>query len=73
VNVPLSADLDAVVAGLREEAGTEHEGSVFVSALNGTATVTILAAAANEDAATQLERDLRLRAHGRLRALGVWE
>ena len=41
VQVPLSADLDAVVAGLREETGTEHEGSVFVSALNGTATVTI--------------------------------
>lgn len=73
VQVPLSADLDAVVAGLREETASEREGSVFVSALNGTATVTILAAAANEDAATQLERELRLRAHGRLRALGVWE
>jgi small-conductance mechanosensitive channel len=73
VQVPLSADLDAVVAGLREETREEHEGSVFVSALNGTATVTILAAAANEDAATQLERNLRLRAHSRLRALGVWE
>jgi small-conductance mechanosensitive channel len=73
LQVPLSADLDAVVAGLREETGSGSEGSVFVSALNGTATVTILAAAASEDAATQLERDLRLRAHGRLRALGVWE
>jgi len=73
VQVPLSADLDAVVAGLREETASEREGSVFVSSLNGTATVTILAAAADEDAAAQLERDLRLRAHGRLRALGVWE
>jgi len=73
VQVPLSADLDAVVAGLREETASEREGSVFVSALNGAATVTILAAAADEDAAAQLERDLRLRAHGRLRALGVWE
>jgi len=73
VQVPLSADLDAVVAGLREETASEREGSVFVSSLNGTATVTILAAAADEDAAAQLERDLRLRAHGRLRALGIWE
>jgi small-conductance mechanosensitive channel len=73
VQVPLSADLGAVVAGLREETASERDGSVFVSALNGTATVTILAAAADEDAAAQLEHDLRLRAHGRLRALGVWE
>ena len=73
VQVPLSADLDAVVAGLREETASEREGSVFVSSLNGTATVTILAAAADEDTAAQLERDLRLRAHGRLRALGIWE
>jgi hypothetical protein len=34
--------------------------------------VTIRAAALNEDAAQQLERDLRVRAHTRLRALGVW-
>jgi hypothetical protein len=34
--------------------------------------VTILAGADSEDAATELERDLRLRAQGRLRALGVW-
>jgi hypothetical protein len=34
--------------------------------------LTIRAAAPNEDAAQKLERDLRVRAHGRLRALGVW-
>jgi hypothetical protein len=34
--------------------------------------VTIRAAAPTEDAAQKLERDLRIRAHGRLRALGVW-
>jgi hypothetical protein len=43
-----------------------------VSALDGADTVTIRAAAINEDAAQQLERDLRVRAHSRLRALGVW-
>jgi hypothetical protein len=34
--------------------------------------VTIRAAARDEDDAQRLERDLRVRAHTRLRALGVW-
>jgi small-conductance mechanosensitive channel len=72
VPVPLSADLGAAVDGLREEIAQERDASVYVSALDGNATVTVRAAAANEDAAQQLERDLRVRVHGRLRALGVW-
>jgi small conductance mechanosensitive channel len=70
--VPLTADLGAAVDGLREEVAEERGASVYVSALDGSATVTIRAAAVNEDAAEQLERDLRVRAHARLRALGVW-
>jgi len=72
VQVPLTTDLGAVVAGLREEIADEPDGSVYISSIGGAATVTILAGAANEDAAAHLERDLRLRAHRRLRALGVW-
>jgi small conductance mechanosensitive channel len=72
VPVPLSTDLGAAVEGLREEIAEERDASVYVSSLNGTATLTIRAAAPNEDAAQKLERDLRVRAHGRLRALGVW-
>jgi small-conductance mechanosensitive channel len=72
VPVPLSADLGAAVDGLREEVAQERDASVYVSSLDGTATVTIRAAAPDEDAAQRLERDLRVRAHGRLRALGVW-
>jgi small-conductance mechanosensitive channel len=72
VPVPLSADLGAAVDGLREEIAQERDASVYVSSLDGTATVTIRAAASDEDAAQRLERDLRVRAHGRLRALGVW-
>jgi small-conductance mechanosensitive channel len=72
VPVPLSADLGAAVDGLREEVAEERDASVYVSSLDGNATLTIRAAAPNEDAAQQLERDLRVRAHGRLRALGVW-
>ncbi len=72
VPVPLSADLAAAVDGLREEVAEERDASVYVTSLDGNATVTIRAAAPNEDAAQGLERDLRVRAHGRLRTLGIW-
>jgi small-conductance mechanosensitive channel len=72
VQVPLSADLGAAVEGLRQELAKEHDAAVYVSALNGNATVTVRAGAAGGDQAQQLERDLRVRIHGRLRAAGVW-
>jgi small-conductance mechanosensitive channel len=72
VQVPLSADLRAAVDGLREEVAGERDATVFVSALDGTATVTIRAAAKDEDAALELESELRVRIQARLRALGVW-
>jgi small-conductance mechanosensitive channel len=72
VQVPLSADLEAVVDALREEVADESDALVYVSSLNGNATVTIRAAARDEDVAQQLERDLRIRSHGRLRTLGIW-
>jgi len=72
VQVPLSADLGASIEGLREEVAAERGASVFVSSLDSTATVTIRVAAADQDSARRLERELRARAHERLRALGVW-
>ena len=72
VQVPLSADLGAAVDGLREEVAEERDAAVYVSALNGNATVTIRAGATSEDQAQQLERDLRVRVQARLRAAGVW-
>jgi small-conductance mechanosensitive channel len=72
VQVPLSADLRAVVDALRQEVADERDGAVVVSALDGNATVTIRAAANDEEAAQRLESELRVRAQGRLRALGVW-
>jgi small-conductance mechanosensitive channel len=72
VHVPLAADLGAVVDGLRDELAAEREPRVVVTALDGDATVTLRAAASDEDAAERLEHDLRLRAHRRLRELGVW-
>jgi small-conductance mechanosensitive channel len=72
VQVPLTADLRAAVDGLQEELAGERDASVFVSALDGNAVVTIRARAIDEDASQRLESDLRVRAHERLRALGVW-
>ena len=72
VPVPLAADLESAVEALREDLAGERDTDVYVSALDGTATVTLRAAAADEIAAERLEHELRLRAHRRLRALGVW-
>ena len=72
VQIPLTADLGAAVESLREEVGHDRDASVYVSALDGNATLVVRAAAGDEDAAQRLERELRVRAHGRLRSLGVW-
>jgi small-conductance mechanosensitive channel len=72
VPVPLAADLDAAVDALRADVAEERDAHVYISSLADSATVTLRAAAADEVAAERLEQDLRLRAHRRLRALGVW-
>jgi small-conductance mechanosensitive channel len=72
VPVPLAADLDGAVDALREDVAGERDALVYVSSLDGTATVRVRAAAADEAAAERLEHELRIRAHRRLRALGVW-
>jgi small-conductance mechanosensitive channel len=72
VPVPLSADVEGAVAALREDVSEERDADVYVSALDGAATVTVRAAASDAMAAERLEHELRLRAHQRLRALGVW-
>ena len=68
VQVPLNADLAAVVARLREST----EGEVFVSDLAGNASIVVRKQTANEDEAQRVERELRLRAHGALRADGLF-
>jgi small-conductance mechanosensitive channel len=73
VQVPLSGDLAAAVDGLREEVATERMPDVFVSGMDGDATVTVRAAAPDASAALRLEGELRLRAHTRLRSLGVYQ
>ena len=73
VQLPLSCDLGAAVDALREEVAEERTPEVTVSDLGAAATVTVRAAAADAAAALRLEGALRLRAHTRLRALGVFE
>jgi small-conductance mechanosensitive channel len=68
VQVPLSQDLRKAVSVV-EQAVPDSE--VFVSALNGSATLTVRSLADDEPAAEQLERELRLRAAEALRAGGV--
>jgi len=70
VPVPLDRDLDAVVDLLRSETAGEPRADVLVTNLNGAATVTVRAWAADPETAERLESDLRLRAHRRLRAQG---
>lgn len=67
VQVPLTTDLSSVVEQLR---GLADE--VVVRSLEGTATVVLRAGAADERAAERVASDLRLRAHDRLRAHGVF-
>ena len=72
VQLPLSADVGAAVEGLRAELAELDRATVELSALEGSATVTIRAPAHDADEAHQLEGELRLRAHRCLRTLGVW-
>jgi small conductance mechanosensitive channel len=72
VQLPLSTDVRAAVDGLREDLSDEERALVELTALGTDATVTVRAPARDADAAQRLESELRLRVHGRLRALGVW-
>lgn len=72
VQVPLESDLGVIVEALREEVAAERSGSAFVSHLGERATITLQAWAPSEALAEELEADLRLRAHARLRTLRVW-
>ncbi len=72
VQVPLTSDLRQLVEDLREEVPGDRD-EVFVSSLDGSPTLTMRAWTESEAAAEKLEHDLRLRAHGRLRARKVFE
>jgi small-conductance mechanosensitive channel len=70
VQVPLDKDLGAAVEALRSETAPDKV-DVFVTGLEGAATVTLRAWVPDEAAVERLESELRLRAHSRLHAGGL--
>jgi len=69
VQVPLGQDLGRVVELLRAAA---PDGEVLVTGIDGNATVTLREWTPDVAGAERIESDLRLRAHERLRAAGVY-
>jgi small-conductance mechanosensitive channel len=69
VQVPLEQDLGPVVEALREAA---PDGEVLVTGFADKATVTVREWTPDVAGAERIESDLRLRAHARLRAAGVY-
>ena len=69
VQVPLETDLDALLEELR----AETNGEVYLSSLEDKAVITLRERAATVAEAERVARDLRLRAHRRLRAAGVFK
>ena len=69
VQVPLERDLGRVVELLREAA---PDGEVLVTGIADKATVTVREWTPDVAGAERIESDLRLRAHERLRAAGVY-
>lgn len=72
VQVPLSRELAPIVDLLRRELRPDRDGDVYVSALDGVATLTVRARAEDEVAADRLEQELRLAVHERLRAEDIY-
>jgi small conductance mechanosensitive channel len=72
VPLPLESDVGAAIEALRGEVAAERDAAVYLDSVDSTANVVVCAVADDELGAEQLERDLRLRVHDRLRDLGVW-
>jgi small-conductance mechanosensitive channel len=70
LQVPLDQDLGRVVEVLREAASPD--GEVLVTGFDGNATVTVRVWTPDPASAERTASDLRLRAHERLRAAGVY-
>ena len=73
VSLPLQSDVGAAIDALRGEIATERDGDVYVDSIDSTANLIVCAVADDEVTAEQLERDLRVRVHRRLRELGIWD
>ena len=71
LQLPLAQDVAAAVDALRRETADLEGAEVFVGALEGNASVVVSVPVSTAERAEELTRELRLRAHSRLRAEGV--
>jgi small-conductance mechanosensitive channel len=72
LQVPLDKDLRAAVGALQDVIAGERAPEIAVTSLEGNATIVLRVAAPGPIEAERLESELRLRAHERLRAAGVF-
>ena len=72
VQVPLDTDLRDVLDVLRQQDVNGRAPEAFVSALDGSAAITVRAWAPDDAAAERLEGELRLQVHEVLRGRGLW-
>src|SRR6185437_13741953 len=72
VQLPLSSDLENAIGLLDAELADQRGAEVFLSSLDGNATITVRALADDPSRAERLQHDLRLRVHRRLRGAGIY-
>ena len=72
MQLPLGEDVERAIGLLREEVAGLPGAEVYLARLAAVATVAVRARADGTAAADELQRDLRLRAHTRLRAAGIF-
>jgi small-conductance mechanosensitive channel len=71
LKLPLATELRPVLAALQEETVGRPGAEAFVDSLDEDVVIVLRVPAADEDDAQRLSRELRLRAHERLRAAGL--
>ena len=72
MQLPLSSDLENVIGLLGDEVADQREPEVFLSSLEGNATITVRALVDDPSRTEPLQHDLLLRAHRTLRAAGIF-
>jgi small-conductance mechanosensitive channel len=73
MQLPLGEDVERAIGILREEVAGLPGAGVYLTRLAAVATVAIRVRTADQAHADELQHDLRLRAHSRLRAAGIFE
>ncbi|HVN59932.1 MAG TPA: hypothetical protein VMT59_01630, partial [Gaiellaceae bacterium] len=72
MQLPLGEDVERAIGILREEVSGLPDADVYLTRLAAVATLAIRVRTADQSGADELAHDLRLRAHTRLRAAGIF-